>query len=110
MTVVKVVWGPMVTGVALSQMQLKNHTGWRNVAIKLVFLVQFLLLGYLGWFSVMYAQCGYASSIWFVYVPGFVCYLSKGYLNENAGWKFTDTGPHELFHIFVYLGHLTTMV
>merc|ERR1712154_128147 len=72
--------------------------------IKVGFMLQFVLLGWLGYLYVYHTQCGYATQIWFVYAPGFLCYATKPLLND----RFLIWGPHECFHVLVYAGHLVS--
>jgi hypothetical protein len=105
-----VLLGPVCVAIALACMDLRTFDGAFNLLAKFVFLVQFLFVGYLGLFCNLYTNCGHNALIWFVYLPGFLCYLAKGWMNHENGWNFLHIGPHEVFHIFVYLGHLTTMM
>lgn len=103
-------WGPLCVGAALRAMTVSTYSGPLNVACKIAFGIQFLFCGWLAIYVNCYTRCGYNSAIWFAYLPGFVCYLSKIFINEHSGWHFERFGPHEWFHVFVYMGHVTTMV
>ena len=47
------------------------------------------------------------SAIWGTYMLGLSCYGSKKFLDDS---NFINYGPHELFHVFVLLGHCSTVV
>lgn len=76
---------------------------WRNV----IFGLQFFSLLYLAVYCNLYTTCGYNGIIWLMYAPGFVCFLTKDWSVSEQEQK---VGPHEWFHVFVYAGHLTTIV
>lgn len=74
--------------------------------INLGYMGQFVLVGWLGYLYVFHTHCGFATYVWFVYAPGFMCFASKPFFAHD---RFTHFGPHEWFHTLVYAGHLTTM-
>eukprot|EP00928_Gymnodinium_smaydae_P057350 TRINITY_DN4059_c0_g2_i1.p1 TRINITY_DN4059_c0_g2~~TRINITY_DN4059_c0_g2_i1.p1 ORF type:complete len:255 (-),score=19.69 TRINITY_DN4059_c0_g2_i1:200-964(-) len=82
---------------------IRHHDGIVAV-VKVVYGIQFLMLGWLGYLYAYHTNCGMATFIWFVYLPGFVFYVLKTRLRD-----FEIFGPHEIFHSFVYAGHMLTM-
>jgi len=82
-----------------------RHNAILSVVVKVVYGIQFLLLGWLGYVWVFHTKCGIATSIWFVYLPGFLAFVSKPMIGDY----FENFGPHEVFHAFVWAGHVVTM-
>jgi hypothetical protein len=84
--------------------------GPRVLGIKIILGIQFVVL-YLymivcqAWQAADNNPCSVHSIVWFTYLPGILCYAVKPYLPQ-----FQKFGPHEIFHAFVFLGHLCSMV
>ena len=82
----------------------------REYLIKLLFGFQFLCTGYVGRFSIFETEeCGFFASIWAVYLPGFVAFVAKKRFAKSGSGGPALFGLHEVFHVFVYAGHVTTM-
>ena len=71
--------------------------------IKGLMFVQFIpCFGYMVFEALRASDCGIYTLIWFTYLPGVVVYVLQ---IPSDG---TFYGAHDLFHVFVILGHLAS--
>ena len=87
--------------------QSKTSRGAHENFCQVTFGLQFVACAELGWSCLAAPHCGYFTSIWFVYAPGFAAFVSKSRLDER---RFIRFGPHEVFHVFCFLGHIVSML
>lgn len=89
--------------------EVKKHVAKAEMATKVILGLQFF--GFLSYMAKVAQNSSnnlqQASIVWKVYLPGFVFFGLKKVVKSTSLWAF---GPHEMFHIFVILGHLTTCV
>lgn len=83
----------------------RKHRRVLALVTKLVYGLQFLLCGWVAYVLVYHTKCSFATTIWFVYLPGFLAFTAKPLVDH----KFEHVGPHEVFHAFVWMGHVVTM-
>ena len=88
--------------------EVKKHVTKAEMATKAILGLQFFgFLSYMAKVAQNTSNLQQASAVWTVYLPGFVFFGLKKVVPSTALWSF---GPHEMFHIFVILGHLATCV
>lgn len=81
--------------------------GFPFLCMKAILGIQFVALYFyllVCFVSTANATCEWNIVIWFTYLPGILCYALKPLLP-----KFNHIGPHEIFHVFVVLGHVCSM-
>ena len=80
----------------------------QDLFCKLVFGIQFVFCMYLAYTAAFgTTNCGFFSLIWFCYVPGFACFVSKSFVDDK---DHITLGLHELFHFFTFSGHALSML
>lgn len=72
--------------------------------LKMSYVFQFLLMGWLAYMYAFHTHCGFAMSAWFFFLLGFLSFALKGVFGEHHYF-----GPHEWSHTFMHVGHIVSM-